>query len=604
MSKYHRVVGIDLGTTYSVVAVYNTERRDVVVIPNPKSHNERTTPSVVYVSPQGDVSVGRAAKGKLDTDAKSVIVEVKRSMGEQLPGGGKKMVSAAGRELEPEVVSAHILRALKLAAESFLGGELIHDAVITVPAYFKEPQKKATEEAARIAGLNVRMLVNEPTAAAIAYAAEAEDIQTFLVYDFGGGTFDVSVVRMDTPHSGEVVGTGGDSHLGGGDIDKKIMDWALAKMSAEHGRDFSSDAKLLGRLRTVAERTKIGLCALDDANGSFDFELPFPAADIPSISYSLSNAEFERMIQPLLLRTLEQVDVALESAKSRKEVTRDDISAIILVGGSSKVPAVRRLLSERYGKPLKTDLNADEIVAMGAAYVGSDYGPSLGVELADDAQLRIDPQAAQTERLESTSFRDVVSHTLGIGLKDDVYDALVPKDEFIPCKVVRDGYTTAHDNQTSIFVPIFQGDNPKASANQQIGKIVIPGLSPEPQGHHKFEITFALNESGIFDGQVKELLTNKVTKAVLDRGHGQITEKKRMDLALAVAQGRVASGPTDPIDKVIFRVHETMGGLPPAKQRELGDLLIKLAAARVQNDEQAVASIVGKITMILAQSQN
>ncbi len=602
MSKYHRVVGIDLGTTYSVVATFNHDRKDILVIPNAKMNNERTTPSVVYVSAQGDVEVGKGAKKKLETDPKGVIYEVKRIMGEKNADGTKRMAVARGREIDPEAVSAHILRVLKLSAEKAIG-EPVYDAIITVPAYFLEPQKNATKEAARMAGLNVRKLINEPTAAALAYAADSEEVQNFLVYDFGGGTFDVSVVRMDEATHGDVVGTGGDSHLGGGDIDESIVKWALGKMQAEHGKDFSGDVKLRGRLRTAAEDVKIRLCALADG-GSVDFELAYPTPGVDAISYPLTTVEFERQIQPYLARTLAQVDRALESSKT-KGVTIDDIGSIILVGGSSKIPAVSRVLKERYGKPIRSNLNPDEIVAMGAAIDAAGLPPSLGVELADDAEIRIDKTAVPKERLESTEFRDVVSHTLGIGLKDNVYDPLIPKDQFIPHKVVRGGYTTAEDNQTSIYVPIFQGDNPKADKNHRIGKVVIHGLSAEPQGHHKFEITFALDESGLFDGQVRNVTTNAIpVKAELDRGHGQITEKKRMEIGALVAQGKIAMQPADPIDQLVLRATEAMAALTPAKQREVTDLLVKLSQARATQDEQAKAGAITALTLFLGQSQN
>ena len=363
MAEYHRVIGIDLGTTFSVVAAYSYDKKDVKVIPN--RQNEPTTPSVVYVAPDGRVSVGKAAKEKLARDPNRVIHEVKRLMGEQ-KDGRKAMVHGEGVELDPEVVSAHILKELKACAEKVIG-EPIHDAVITVPARFKEPQKNATREAAKIAKLNPRLIINEPTAAAVAYGLDSGEPQTFVVFDFGGGTFDVSVVRIMEDQTVEILGTGGDSHLGGGDIDQKIVDWALAKMKAQYGEDFRGNARLIGRLKLKAEQVKIHLC---NERQRQDFFLEFPTPEIDEINYSLSPAEFDGMCRAILERTMTEVDVALESARSQHGLELDDVDAFILVGGSSKIPAVSRLLRERYKKTIKSNLNPDEIVAKGAARMG------------------------------------------------------------------------------------------------------------------------------------------------------------------------------------------------------------------------------------------
>jgi molecular chaperone DnaK len=308
MAEYHRVIGIDLGTTFSVVAAYNFDKQDVKVIPN--RQNEPTTPSVVYIAPDGRVSVGKAAREKLARDPNRVIFEVKRLMGEQ-DQGRKAMAHGAGVEVDPEVVSAHILKELKACAERVIG-EPIHDAVITVPARFKEPQKNATREAAKIAKLNPRLIINEPTAAAVAYGLEGGEPQTFVVFDFGGGTFDVSVVRILSEQTVEILGTGGDPHLGGGDIDQAIVDWVLARMKAEFGEDLRSNARLVGRLRLKAEQVKVNLC---NERQRQDFFLEFPTPEIDEINYSLTMADFEAMLQPLLGRALAEGDVALGSAQ-------------------------------------------------------------------------------------------------------------------------------------------------------------------------------------------------------------------------------------------------------------------------------------------------
>lgn len=599
MAGYHRVIGIDLGTTYSVVAAYNFDKSDVLVIPN--RQNERTTPSVVYVSPKKEVSVGKSAKKKLTQDPGGVIFQVKRMMGEVTPGTGKAMASAAGQEFDPEFISAHILKELKACAEKMIGAP-VHDAVITVPAYFRESQKNATREAAKLARLNPRLIMNEPTAAAVAYGLESDQKQTFVVYDLGGGTFDVSVVRIENEKTVEVLGTGGNARLGGGDIDQKITEWILAKMQSEHGKDFSKDTKLLGKLRILAEEVKIDLC---NQSSPQEVVLDSPTPDIDQISYTLSVEEFESMVRPLLDRTLVEVDIALKSAKDQHELELDDIDAFILVGGSSKMPGVQKLLAAKYKKEIKANLNPDEIVAMGAARMALNYDPSLGAEILDGVDLKIDKSGAVPSEMANTNIKDVVSHTMGIGLIDDIYDPLIPKDHVIPHKVVRGGYTTAKDNQTSIQVPVYQGDHAQASHNTKLGEVVIDGLTAEPKGAHRFEITFALNADGIFQGEIKHLQTGQVKPIKLKREGGH-SEKKRVDLAEMVSQGTIVprAAPADPVAQLVLSAHEILPTLPAGKQREVLDLIAKLTQARAKEDHESLGAAVSALTTLVQRSRS
>ena len=598
MAGFHRVIGIDLGTTYSVVAAYNFDKQDVQVIPN--RQNERTTPSVVYVSPRQEVVVGKSAKKKLAQDPGGVIFQVKRMMGET-SSGGKSMVNAAGQDFDPEFISAHILKELKACAEKLIG-EPIHDAVITVPAYFRESQKNATREAAKLARLNPRLIMNEPTAAAVAYGLESGERQTFVVYDLGGGTFDVSVVRIENEKTVEVLGTGGNARLGGGDIDQKITDWVLAKMKAEYSKDFASDTKLIGKLRLIAEEAKVDI---SNQASPQEIVLDSPTADIEQISYTLTVPEFEAMCRPLLDRTMTEVDVALKSAKDQHGLELDDIDAFILVGGSSKMPAVGKLLAERYKKTIKSNLNPDEIVAMGAARMALNYDPSLAAEILDNVPLKMDKNAVVPEGMANTNIKDVVSHTMGIGLVDDIYDPLIPKDHVIPHKVVRGGYTTAKDNQTTISVPVYQGDAALASTNTKLGEVVIEGLTSEPKGTHRFEITFALNADGIFQGEIKHLQTAKVTAIKLKR-EGGYSEKKRVDLAEMVSKGmivpRVAAA--DPVAQLVLSAHEILPSLPANKQREVLELIARVTDARAKDDSEALGNAVSALTTIIQRSRS
>jgi molecular chaperone DnaK len=604
LAEYHKVVGIDLGTTFSVVSVYSMTKEEVVVIPS--TQNQRTTPSVVYIAKNGQITVGDAARRRLEKDPGGVIIEAKRHMGERNADGSKKMIKAAGREFEPEFVSAAILKELKGYAERFIG-EPVHDAVITVPAYFKEPQKKATEDAARLARLNPRLLVNEPTAAAVAYGLQEDEDLTFVVYDFGGGTFDVSVVRARNGRQFDILGTGGDAHLGGGDIDQILMDWFLGQMKTEHGHDFSGDAKLVGRIRLEAERVKIALCNADTEQA---FELDNPTPEIEQVCYYIGPAEFKKRIRHILDKTKRQVDVAVESAGKKAEIGWDDIDAFILVGGSSKIPYVRQMLTETYHKPIKADLNPDEIVSIGAARLAIDYPPSQFAEPNEDKPLVIDTEAKVPQVLADTQIKDVVSHTLGIGLKDDRYDALIEKDRYIPHRVHRKGYTTAEDNQTSIYIPVYQGDNPKASLNYPIGEVIIPDLLPAPVGTHHFEVTFALDANGIFNGEVLHTETGAKKDIKLQRGQDTLVEKRRMELADMLDQGTVvkldgagkADG-EDPVGALIERAQATLNALPAGAQAEMNEALAQLMLAQHSKNMQTQGQAMLRIRSLLDRYQ-
>jgi molecular chaperone DnaK (HSP70) len=327
------------------------------------------------------------------------------------------------------------------------------------------------------------------------------------------------------------------------------------------------------------------------------------------------------MLQPLLGRAMAEVDVALASAKSRHDLTLDDIDAFILVGGSSRIPQVADALADRYRKPIKANLNPDEIVAMGAARMALNFEPSLEWVGLDDAPLRFDPEAATLpEELTDTHIKDVVSHTLGIGLKDDVYDPLIPKDHIIPHRVIRRGYSTAQDNQTSIYVPVYQGDNPRASLNFLLGDVVIDGLTPQPKGTHQFQVTFALDADGIFFGELLHQQTNQVTPIKLSRGHGAMTEKKRIALADIVESGMigadanaatpgtagppgVATAAPNPVAQIVEEATRRLPSLPADRQRELAAVLAQLEQARASNDTRAIAVLVAQLTMLLVRSQ-
>jgi molecular chaperone DnaK (HSP70) len=323
------------------------------------------------------------------------------------------------------------------------------------------------------------------------------------------------------------------------------------------------------------------------------------------------------MVRPILERTRQQVDVAMESAGKRHQLTWDDVDAFILVGGSSKMPYVKQLLTEAYKKPIKSDLNPDEIVSIGAARLAVDYPPSQGVDIHGEQEIKIDKDAPVPSQLDSglidTQIKDVVSHTLGIGLKGDVYDPLIEKDKYIPHKVTRKGYTTAEDNQSSIYIPVFQGDNPKASLNYQLGDVVIAELTPAPVGTHRFEVTFALDQDGVFFGEVLHQQTGLRKEIKLQRGQGALVEKRRVDLADALDKGNVTvadastsstNGHTPPktgdrVSELVEQSQRVLDSLPANEQAELSDALAHLVMAKANNNQKDQTNAVLRITSVL-----
>lgn len=356
---------------------------------------------------------------------------------------------------------------------------------------------------------------------------------------------------------------------------------------------------------------KIALC---NADAEQPFELDNPTADIEQACYYIGPAEFKKRIKRLLDKTKREIDVAMESAGKKAGVGWDDIDAFVLVGGSSKIPYVRQMLTETYQKPIKADLNPDEIVSIGAARLAVDYPPSEYAELDEDKPIVIDTQATLPEGLVDTQIKDVVSHTLGIGLKDDKYDPLIEKDKYIPHRVHRKGYTTAEDNQTSIYIPVFQGDNPKASLNYQIGDVIISDLPPAPVGTHHFEVTFALDANGIFNGEVLHTEAGARKDIKLQRGQDTLVEKRRMELADMLDQGNVTAlggadqGPSqaagaNPAFALIERAQAALNAMPAGAQVEMHEALAQMVLAQHNKNAQAQGQAMLRIRSLLDRCQ-
>jgi molecular chaperone DnaK len=497
-----KIIGIDLGTTNSVVAVMEGKEAKVIV----NEEGDRITPSVVAWDDSGDVLVGTIAKRQSVTNPEGTIYSSKRFVGRRFEevteeakrvpykvarrGNGDSGFEVKGKELAPPEVSAHVLRKLKKAAENYLG-ETVTEAVITVPAYFNDAQRQATKDAGKIAGLDVRRIVNEPTAAALAYGLDKKKDEVIAVYDFGGGTFDISVLEVGD-NVVQVISTNGDTHLGGDDVDHRVMDHLIAEFKKDTGIDVSRDKMVLQRLKDAAEKAKIELSSKLETT----VNLPFLTADASGpkhMNIKLTRAKLESMIEDLVERSFEATKRALSDAgKSPSE-----IQEVVLVGGSTRIPLVHERVKKYFGREPHKGVNPDEVVAIGAAV-------QAGV-LSGDVKDMV--------------LLDVTPLSLGVETLGGVMTVMIPRNTTIPTRK-EETYSTADDNQTKVEIHVLQGERAQARDNRSLGRFHLEGIMPAPRGMPKVKVTFDIDANGILSVTAKDEASGKDHRITITAGSG------------------------------------------------------------------------------------
>ena len=563
-----KIIGIDLGTTNSCVAVM--EGSEPTVIPNPEGN--RTTPSVVGFAKNGERLIGQVAKRQAVTNPDRTVASIKREM------GSNYRVSIDGKDYTPQEISAMILQKLKSDAEAYLG-QPVTQAVITVPAYFSDAQRQATKDAGRIAGLEVLRIINEPTAAALAYGLDKEEAHKILVYDLGGGTFDVSLMEIGDGVF-EVLATAGNNRLGGDDFDARVIDYIASEFQRENGIDLRQDRMAMQRLREAAEKAKIELSGLMSAN----INLPFITADATGpkhLDVTLSRAKFNEMTADLVEKTITPLNQALRDAG----ISANQVDKVILVGGSTRIPAVQEAVHRVIGKEPYKGINPDECVAIGAAIQAG----VLGGDVKDVLLL------------------DVTPLSLGIETMGGVFTRLIDRNTTIPTKKSQ-VFSTAADGQTAVDVHVLQGEREMAAYNKTLGRFQLSGIAPAPRGVPQIEVTFDIDANGIVHVSAKDLGTGNEQKIAITASSNlsEADIKKAMDEAERFAAEDKAKKEEVEVlnqaDSLIYQTERTMkdmeGKLDPADSAKLADELAAFKKVREGNNSAEIKAASEKFSQM------
>mgnify|MGYP000150354795 FL=1 len=555
MAETEKVIGIDLGTTNSCAAIVRGGRPEVI----PNAEGDRVTPSAVAFTESGEMLVGKLAKRQAILNPERTVLSIKRKMGTD----HRVRISLDGKvkEYSPEQISAFILQKIKRDAEEFLGGK-IHKAVITVPAYFNNLQRQATKDAGKIAGLEVLRIINEPTAAALAYGLDRGGEQKIVVYDLGGGTFDVSILEIGEGVF-EVVATDGDTQLGGDDFDRRIMDWLIEEFKKDTGIDLRNDPAACQRLRDAAEQAKIELSSRMETQIS----LPYITADASGpkhLEKTLTRAKLESLIEDLLQRTMRIVDAALQAAK----LSPEDIHQVVLVGGSTRIPRVQELVAAKFGKAkINKEINPDEVVAMGAAIQA----------------------AILAGEMDEIVLLDVTPLTLSIETLGGIATPIIERNTTIPVERTKT-FTTAEDFQTQVEIHVVQGERKMAADNKSLGKFVLSGLPPAPRGVPQIDVTFSIDADGILHVKAKDKATGKeaaITIKETSRLTPEEIERMRKEAEEHAEEDRRKAEEAEArnqADMLIYTVEKAL--------RELGD---KVSSQKRAEIEAAIRSLKEKI---------
>jgi molecular chaperone DnaK len=563
-----KVIGIDLGTTNSVVAVMEGGQPTVIV----NQEGARTTPSVVAFTKDAERPVGQVAKRQAVTNPENTVFSIKRFMGRKFDevtseasrvpykvvraDNGDAWVNARNKKYSPPEVSAMILQKLKQAAEDYLG-EKVADAVITVPAYFNDAQRQATKDAGKIAGLNVLRIINEPTAAALAYGLDKKKDETIAVYDFGGGTFDISVLEVGEGVV-EVKATNGDTHLGGDDLDDRVIEWLVSEFKKTEGIDLSKDRMALQRLKESAEKAKIELSSAMET----EINLPFVTADATGpkhMQVKLTRAKLEQLVADLLQRTMAPVKQALADAG----VDSSKIDEVVLVGGSTRMPKVQQMVREFFGKEPHKGVNPDEVVAIGAAVQGG----VLSGEVKDVLLL------------------DVTPLSLGIETLGGVLTTLIPRNTTIPTRK-SEVFSTATDNQTNVEVHVLQGERPLARDNRTLGRFQLVGLPPAPRGVPQVEVAFDIDANGIVNVTAKDMATGKEQKITISGSSG--LSKDEVDRMVSEAKSHASE---DQARRDLIDARNQADSLAYQVEKTVNDNREKVAVGDLSRIEASIAAL-------------